>query len=412
MIMEKLITPEGDSGGLFQEILILEQRISLLGKKPAVYKKWGTSGQLLAVTIGADIESFARHRRSDQKIGGYRNSNLPIPIIDREHWFIDVVYKNCANLLCSKPFIDSESPELNLMHGKAESIIKTYQSLSEEITTIGKKMGLDFYMGAGHWHLSIQDTGAEKRQGHLLNGNQNGYSDFARCLADNILSLQCICPALFLRPSRSEKTPQNVLFTQMILASSGRDGTIKMDGGCYPNGAHKFELRMAHSAPYVPIFMLLHAIERTLKGETIRVDDYNASSVTLAQGDNFVRGKGCYFDYIKTTKESGYLKKYIPQLYSGLLNQCIESYKTFLETPSWSPMYSAEERASAVTLLRTQYPDFCLPPDTLAPVYQEKPEAFPKERLFDWAWDALAWPKVFLKQRKWKAESKLGELGC
>ncbi len=350
---------------ILRKILALETHINSLGQEKSLRTRWNTSGANYRVTIGADTECYTFNRKQKLKIGRAHSGETPK--------LIETIYQSCAKLLCCEPFIDSFALELNPTPGGAKHIIRTFRKLAKTITSVADQMGWDFAMGAGHWHLSVEDTGRER--GHLLNDSSKpeGYSDFAQKLADNIVTLQRLCPALFLRPSRSEKTKGDVPHTKTLAAGGERWHVIKRNGEFYPNGSHMFEMRMAHLSPYVPVLMLLHAVERTLKGDQIEVQDYKARAVTLERGSIFIRGKACYFDDLKTTAESGYLERHFKELRPILLNECIASYRHFLSNPAWSFMYDSTERTQALKRLATQYPDFELPKKSSKKIQQQAP---------------------------------------
>jgi hypothetical protein len=212
------------------------------------------------------------------------------------------------------------------------------------------ELGCDFAMGEGQWHLSIED----KEKGHLINGCYSN-APFARLLADNLVTLQQLCPALFFRPKLTERLA--FLETEYIRASSNRKlSTVLADHERYMGGGNIFELRAANLAPYVPTLMLLHAIEQSLHGRAIDIHDYNEQAVTLDIGTSIVRGKGCHFDDIKTTQQSGYLEQHFPALSDALIERAVRNYERFLRIPTWSNMYDDAGRAKALQRLARAYP--------------------------------------------------------
>ena len=335
--------------GIFNEILAIESRISELGLSKEVCTLWHEAGTPLKVKIGADTECYAYHRAYGGRIG-----TIQTKMADEE--LIEAVWATCRTELCTMPIMDSYALELNPTPGSATHIIKTVRELDRTVSALADQIGWDFAFGAGHWHLSIRDAEGI----HLMNGNAcQRYSPFAWQLASNVLALQTLCPALFLRPSRAEKDLLTVENTKKIdvIEGYGRSNTIQMNKEYYPYRAGPmFEVRMAHLAPYVPILMLLHAVERTLLGHKITANDYNADAVTLKRGDVFVRGRGCYLDYLNTTEKSGYLDSHFPHLRENLLTQCTQSYQNFLQTPAWSVMYDPKQREQALQVLHTKYP--------------------------------------------------------
>lgn len=358
---------------LLHESLAIESRIAKLGVDPHVQEVWKTA-DLLKVIIGADIECYTYDRSLGQKIGQKG-------IDEKTKGLFNQIYREFCNSLCGKPYMDSRATELNPKEGDVKNAINLYLTLGERITQIADALGYDFAMGAGHWHLSIEDSGKDEANKNLLNVRKeersrkrllgfsreikHDYSPFANLLRDNLTALQGLCPALFLRPSRSDKDPQRVTYTSRIglfgELSDQRKSTIRMVGKPYPNKSLSFEMRMAHMAPYVPILMLLHAVEVTLENRTLDIADYKESTLPLLnRGDVFVQGQGTYLDYIKTTEETGYLQKNFPHLHQDLINACALSYAAFLEDKSWSITYADEDRNRVLEKLIKQYPEHLL----------------------------------------------------
>jgi len=339
---------------LLQEALIIESRITNIGSEPHVNKVWKTVGPL-HVNIGADIECYTFNRKHKEKL---KENND-----EEEKYLLTMVYEKCKQDLCIPPIIDSNALELNPNPGDVRNITETYFKSSRDAKQVLDKLGWDFAMGAGHWHISIEDTGKSYLHKNLMNeittDNDIKRSRFSKLLAANILTLQCLCPALYLRPSRADKNIDETEFTSNIWAGDSPTSTIRTRGGTYENGSLKFEIRMAHLAPYVPVLMSMHAIEQTLKNQTINIADYNESAVTLEPGpySTFTKGKGSYFNYIETTEKSGYLKKHFPDLHQDLITASILSYATFLADPTWSITYNNAERHQALKKLHALYPE-------------------------------------------------------
>lgn len=345
---------------VLSHILALDTQISAMGSDASVCRLWGLSGAPLEVTLGSDNECFAYYRELGCKIGDNRSMSESVRLIEK-------TYKACAAHLCREPFIDSDALELNLRPGRAGEIIETHTFLERTIAPIAEQHKWNFAMGAGHWHLSVSDTGrTSQRSRHLMNSyaeDKPAYSNFAIDLANNLVAIQLLCPALFLRPSRSEK--ERVTYTDRVGLDreDNRYCTVQLNREAYSNGSLMFEMRMANLAPFAPVLMLLHAVQRTLQGETIRVEDYHFQNVYAKApiapglGPLFVRGKGCYFDYLRQTGESGYLNRHMPDLKETLMRGCLDSYRTFLRTPTWSSMYSWDERQGALErLIRISHP--------------------------------------------------------
>jgi hypothetical protein len=342
-----------DESALMQEILRIEKRVAHLGENPKVQKKWGLSGGRLRVVLGSDNECYVRYKNSGKTIGYEPN-------------LISDVYAACRSDLMKRPIIDSKALEFNLEAARAAGLIARHKRLFDKAGALIDKAGLNFAAGAGHWHLSLVDEGAEDERQHVLN-NQNRtdsdryagsyltkYSAFAEKLAANLIALQSNCPALFLRPSRAEKPADGEVYTSTLAYARARSGTIQMDGEKYPSGAYMFEMRIAHLAPYVPIMMMLHAVERTLKGETIApYEGLDDGAVGL--GDRFVRGPGCYLDYLRLTEKAGYLAQHFPDLAENLMRDSVKAYALYLQTPAWSKTYTAVAREAQMATVRATY---------------------------------------------------------
>jgi hypothetical protein len=332
---------------LLHEIQAIESRIALLGLDPSVRKRWDLAGGKLRVVLGSDNECYTR----DQDTNEYLDES------DKADAFLEHIFKACAAELTEEPAIDSSSLELNPNPGNATALIKCHNKLARDVKRIAKAFAIDFAMGAGHWHISLEDLAAhgERRfpfnapdhEGEYRSEGSNEdpapyYTALAHMFADNLIALQCECPALFLRPSRSEKPKDARVYTERLVHNCARSGTIQMNADTYPTGARMFEMRIATLAPYVPVLMMLHALERTLKGERIEITQ------GLNPGDKFLGGRGRYLDYIKATVRSTYLSRFFPTLRDPLIKKCVESYIGYLRTPAWAVEYTTRQRQAQI----------------------------------------------------------------
>ncbi|HRQ60278.1 MAG TPA: hypothetical protein PLO23_01995 [Alphaproteobacteria bacterium] len=337
---------------LAADIKATQRRIKRLMRDPATLAFWDLGKKRgPKITMGADIECLLEYYdRETAQFFGLMNPEIPASL------FIKVLgdFDQKLHKLCERePEFDGGLYELNPRPGKPQTMIRRYRALKKHFEAVAEQYGLRHRMGQGHWHLSFQSP----EDGRFFNIEH----PFLFHLACRQILDQIAAPALFIKPRQAEYGTNNG--ARHLGLSWQSSGSICARRDKYPNGARHYELRLAHMAPYLPVLLILSAIERTLKS---RPADLNNPPVPTLQAGALVSeyftiepehkirvegGPYSYHELFRTMEKSDFLDEHLPRLAKPLKAALLRNYRDFLkaQSPLRNPAYSVASKSSFLT---------------------------------------------------------------
>lgn len=355
-------------------------RIERLLNDPETRAFWdlGPVEDEITLRIGADIECL---------IGNYMKQN------GFSHWWnLSQTYKldnhpECRDLYkrlrgavsrhnLGEAEFDNKLFELNPKPSAPEEIIRCYALMEKRLETLCQQAGFDFRMGDGHWHISFS-----RSSGEIIPFN----NPFLRQLSITQILDQTLLPALFIKPRQAEFNASPNAPDYIAARGSKFDASIfESSFRPYEDGTMRREVRIAHMAPYLPVLMIVSAIERTLisrpetgvhpapahldisgpgQGYWVEPKDHDRRRVH--------KGKGGYLDYLHDSFAGDKLERLFPRIAPTLKTALVESYIDYFDDPMkhYIVPYNQGERYAlrqkAVLLLESLQPA----PRPQAPLY-------------------------------------------
>lgn len=331
---------------LAAEIKAVQKRIKKLIRDPATLEFWDIGEKRgPKITIGADIECLLElYDREDGQWLKLRE--LPVAeCLTFEKYFLKALKKFCER----PPEFDGDLYELNPHPGRPQAMIRRYLTLKKHFEAVAKDQGLHHRMGQGHWHLSLQSP-EDKRFFNIRH-------PFMFQLACRQLLDQLEAPALFVKPRQAELgTNMGASRAEVSWQSST---SICASFNKYPNGAPHYEMRLAHMAPYLPVLLILSAIERTLKsrpdnivlppqGSGFLINAPNSEYIRIEPPEKFKveREPYAYMEFFRIMEESRFLEKLWPEAAAPLKVALMRDYHDFLTNlpPLRHPDYTAKRK--------------------------------------------------------------------
>lgn len=195
--------------------------------------------------------------------------------------------------------IDAQQVEFCMKPEDALTTCENYLKAQQVIQHMADEMGVEAEYVSAHWHLSVSKDGkdylriGEKKHDHR-------YSDFHKRLAANIIGMQQLFPALFIRPEVAEQDDGVRDFNHpdydrsyngpRRLAYNGTDSKASVRRGNILSQFMTVEPRLFTHPPYLPTYLCLLAIDKTLEGAKISSPNMYPNGVAFTDGD-WISGK-------------------------------------------------------------------------------------------------------------------------
>lgn len=249
--------------------------------------------------------------------------------------------------------IDAGMVEFCLKPKDALTLCDNYRKATAIVKETAKDMNAEAQYVSAHWHFSLSKDGQD-----LLRANPTQRDSFCsplfKHLCANIIGLQSLFPAFFIRPEIAEMTeanrdnglyensyngPQRLIYSQL-------DARASVRGGNTTETFRTVEPRLARLAPLLPTYMCLKAIAHSLTDNHIIAYNHPTACLTWDQSawisgkfnklcrdsdPKVLRGAGGYADMLKETEENLVIYDLIPGSIATEILKCVkEDYEVYL----------------------------------------------------------------------------------